>query len=105
MKKIFIATGVVSAMALLSGCASGQPTGLWVSEYTIPNGVGTDVSGLKKGESSCKSYCGLVALGDASIEAAKKNGNIKTVSHVDKKVDTVFPLGIKTVYTTQVYGK
>ncbi len=105
MKRIFMTACAVTTVALLSGCASGQPSGILVSDYTVPNGVGTDVSGLKKGESSCHSWFGLVAGGDASIEAAKKAGNIKTVSHVDRQVNTEIPLGIKTVYTTKVYGK
>jgi hypothetical protein len=42
------------------------------------------------------------AEGDASIEAAKKNGGITTVSSVDTKVKSI--LGIYTTYTTTVRG-
>jgi hypothetical protein len=47
-------------------------------------------------------YLGLWAEGDASIDTAKKNGGITTVSSVDAKVDSI--LGIVTTYTTTVRG-
>ncbi|MBT8793374.1 MAG: hypothetical protein HFJ62_07240 [Akkermansia muciniphila] len=44
----------------------------------------------------------MVALGDSSIEAAKKNAGITTVSAVDTKVYSI--LGIYNKFTTTVSG-
>jgi hypothetical protein len=44
-----------------------------------------------------------IATGDASIEAAMKNGGIKKVHHVDTQVKNI--LGIYAEYITIVYGE
>ena len=54
------------------------------------------------GAAASSTYFGVWAEGDASIDAAKKNGGITTVSSVDEKINTI--LGIKTTYTTPVRG-
>ena len=56
----------------------------------------------KVGKASTTCYLGLWAEGDASIDTAKKNGGITTVSSVDVSVDSI--LGIITTYTTTVRG-
>ena len=48
---------------------------------------------------------GFVATGDASIEAACKKAGITKIHHVDWKVVSDIPFGIKTIYTTTVYGE
>ena len=59
-------------------------------------------SGSKVGKATSTTYLALWAEGDASIDAAKKNGGITTVSSVDVKVDSI--LGIITTFTTTVRG-
>jgi hypothetical protein len=44
-----------------------------------------------------------IATGDASIEAAMKNGGMKKVHQVDTQIKNV--LGVYAEYTTTVYGE
>lgn len=91
----------IACTTLLCNCGTIQPIGIIYSDINQPQ-MATSASGIKTGQSESKSYCGLVALGDSSIEAAKKNGGIKTVSAVDTKVYSI--LGIYNKYTTTVSG-
>ena len=96
---------VVLMAAFLGGCAyavapvtGGLYTGVrgpWTA-----TGQGT---ALQVGTSSCYSLLGLVAVGDASIEAAAKNGNITKIHHVDHESMSVF--GVYSTYKTIVYGE
>ena len=103
MKKIAMFVAAM-AVVVLSGCATSQPRGLISSDMTLPIMATGDMKGSKVGKASCSSIMGFVASGDASIDAAMRNGKIKKISHVDWKVKSEIPLGIKTVYTTIVYG-
>ena len=55
------------------------------------------------GKAECTSILSLVAIGDACIEAAKQNGRITKVSHVDWEAKNV--LGIIDTYRCIVYGQ
>ena len=104
MKKVSLFLAAMTVV-LLAGCASPMPRGGIYSEMTLPLLVTNEIKGKKKGVATCESIMGLVATGDASIKAAMKNGKITKVSHVDWKVVSDIPLGIKTIYTTTVYGE
>jgi hypothetical protein len=99
--KVACVAGVVMT---LTGCASTVPVGAIITDVNLPI-VATAVNsaGTKVGEASCVSYVGMVAKGDCSIEAAKKNGNITTVTSVDWHYDTI--LGIINNYKVIVHGK
>jgi hypothetical protein len=103
MKKISMLMAVL-AVVVLSGCATAIPSGRIYSEMTLPMLATGNTKGTKVGVSTCTSILGVVATGDASVQAAMDNGKIKKVSHIDWKVMSEIPLGIKTVYTTTVYG-
>jgi hypothetical protein len=92
------------AMFVMSGCASMYPIGMAYTEAKIPAlmGSGSDVAYSKVGVSKATSILSLVATGDASVEAAVKNGNIKTIKYVDWNAKNI--LGIYGEYTTTVYG-
>jgi hypothetical protein len=92
--------GAISA-TLLCSCGTMGPIGVVYSDVNKPQQA-TSASGVRTGKSESKSYCGLVALGDSSIEAAKKNAGITTVSAVDTKVYSI--LGIYNKFTTTVSG-
>lgn len=62
--------------------------------------MGTD--GLKRGEATVEGII-LLARGDASIEAAMKDGGITQIHHVDSEEMNI--LGIYSTYTTIVYGR
>lgn len=102
MKKIIIPSIVV---LLLAGCATIQPQGTIFTDLQVPVNVTSsslDVSKMKVGKSSCKSFLGLVAQGDASIAAAVKNGNIKTIHAIDWKVKNIMGFG---QFECIVYGE
>ena len=62
-----------------------------------------DAKSIKSGSSSAFAILGLFAFGDASIDAAMKDGNIRRVHHVDHKVNLVL-YGIWLRDTTIVHG-
>lgn len=46
---------------------------------------------------------GLIATGDASLEAAMRKSGIKKVHHIDQEVTSI--LGLWSTYTIYVYGE
>jgi hypothetical protein len=76
--------GASMALLMLSGCAQYVPGGIFTM-HSVPQSVGTGTGGTKEGEACAMTILGLIGIGDASITAAKTNGGIKTVSHVDSK--------------------
>lgn len=92
----------------LSGCRSAvvSPVGTGTL-FTKVRGPVTatelESKGSKRGESSAFAFLGLVAIGDASIQTAKTQGQIKTVTHVDHESFDV--LGLFSSYTLIVYGE
>jgi hypothetical protein len=59
--------------------------------------------GSKTGESEFQSILALVAWGDASTQAAAKDGNITTLNHADQEVLSVL-FGLYYRQRTVVYG-
>ncbi|MDO5438178.1 MAG: TRL domain-containing protein [bacterium] len=102
MKKIFGTFAVITAVALMSMPAFAEGVfGVIYKNATEP-GVGFAPSApYKKGCATCKSFFGIVGLGDCSVNQAAKNGSIKNVTYYD--THTLNILGFKKV-TTQVYG-
>lgn len=102
MKKFMaIALGAM----LMSSCAVvGTGAGMGVLYTGVSEGAAVTANplGTKVGTSKATNVLGLVATGDASINAAAKSAGIKKVSHVDVKKVSV--LGIFAPYTTVVYG-
>ena len=104
MKKILIA----SVALLLAGCTTApfQPSmGTVYSDTKAPLQLEynkTDL-GKKVGTAEARSILGLVAWGDASIQAGAKDGNIKTVKHTDYEFFNVL-FGAYTKTTVFVYG-
>jgi hypothetical protein len=95
----------MAALALMSGCAFSNRapvTGFIYMDEAVGESVTSNGGGAKRGEACASSILGLVGTGDATIEAAKKNGSITTVTHVDSKSTGI--LGIYATYCTQVIG-
>lgn len=80
---------------------STVPVGSIYADVTDPI-TATNSAGSRVGTSTATSYLGIVALGDASVHAAKVAGGISTVSSVDRQRKNI--LGIITTYTTTVHG-
>jgi len=88
--RTFLVPGVMSLVVGLSGCmiVDSPIKGVLGTEVIwgdIATGeTGSSASGaLKEGKACADSILGLLARGDASVRAAKQNGNIKEVMSVD----------------------
>jgi TRL-like protein family len=89
----------------LSGCAASAlaPVNGWVySDVIGPLGATPVPKATRSGVSCAASYLGWVALGDAGIEAAKRNGGIGEVASVDHQTWSV--LGVYARFCTLVRG-
>ena len=103
MKKVFLPiASLLLAVFLLTGCATIYPVGSLYSQVKLPVNATSNSSYSKVGKASCTSILTLITTGDASIEAAAKNGGITKIHHVDWEVENI--LGIIGTYTTTVYG-
>lgn len=103
MRKI-LAIGIVAI--LLSSCAAQVATpalGLLYTDVKAPLIATSNSGSTKVGSAECISVLGIVATGDASIEAASKDGNIKRIHHVDYQSTNV--LGIFAKFKVYVYGE
>ena len=105
MKKLLIAAVVALG---LTGCTTApfQPSvGAMYTDTKAPLQLDYDNTDLghKVGSADTISVLGLVAAGDCSIQAAAKNGGIRTIKHADYKFVNVL-FGIFTKTTVYVYG-
>ena len=107
MKGIAVALCALFSLVIVSGCATAWPVGSVYTKVGLPvttgEAKGMDLNKMKKGESESKSILALVALGDSSIEAAARQGNIKTIYFVDWQAENI--LGIIGTYHCTVYGE
>ena len=100
MKKAFVSAALAISAFVLSSC--GAPIiGAAYTDITVPV-MATTASASKVGTATSTTYLALWAEGDSSIDTAKKNGGITTVSSVDTKIHSI--LGIITTHTTTVRG-
>ena len=95
------------ALAALNGCATasggnGFALGTIYSGYKSPGQVGTGADS-KTGEACISSILGLVATGDASVEAAKKAGGITQIAYIDH--DQFSVVGVYATSCTIVHGQ
>jgi len=111
MRLLLLVIGFGALMS--SGClfmgmagAATPVTGVAFTEVKYPMAVTNlkgDTQKLKKGEAMCTSILGLVATGDASVEAARLNGGITKVHWVDVYVRNI--LGLYAEYKVVVWGE
>ena len=88
-----------------TGCATAASpvNGYWYTDVKGPLEATAAAASTKTGEASCRTVLGLIATGDASIEAAAKSAGIKTIHHVDFKSWSL--LGFYAEFTTIVHGE
>ena len=110
LRIIIAAIVLLPAAFLFNGCALGsittnQPIGVIYQDTRAPEVVqpANIVAGEKVGTATSQSILGLVATGDASIEAAMKNGGITKVNSIDHQVYNV--LGVYVTHTIIVHGE
>ncbi|HWO41501.1 MAG TPA: TRL-like family protein [Candidatus Eisenbacteria bacterium] len=91
-------------MLVLGGCAfvKAPVNGFIYTELERPVAATSVAKSTRTGRSCAESYLGWVALGDASIDAAKRAGQIQEVSSVDHESFSV--LGIYARFCTIVRG-
>ena len=102
MKRLVILGAVVLCAVMLTGCSTSMPVGVLYTQVDLPV-TATTSSGAKQGTAQCTSILSMVATGDCSIEAAKKNGGISEVSSIDWKAMNI--LGLYGEYKVRVTGK
>lgn len=103
MKKLLFVS--VIAMFLLSGCAMVQSP-VFATLYTdvkAPLAVTGNSGASKVGTAEANSILGIVATGDASIDAAAKSAGITKIHHVDYEAKNI--LGFYATFTVYVYGE
>ncbi len=104
MKKVLIVSVGCTLLGLATGCATPYPIGSAYTQLRLPiTATANTGKATKVGVAECRSYLTLIAIGDASIEAAKRNGGITRVHHVDWDVENI--LGLIGRYRVTVYGE
>lgn len=91
--------------AFFAGCATAaSPLPAWIyTNVKAPVDAESQVDASKEGKACASNILGIVATGDASIDAAKKAGGIKEVSSVDFQSTSI--LGLYAQFCTIVRGK
>lgn len=100
MKSKLVLTLLATAAVVLSSCGAPRVGSLY-TDVKAPVAAGSG-GGSRVGTATSQTILGLVAMGDASIATAKRNGGISSVSSVDEHIQSI--LGIITTYTTTVRG-
>lgn len=99
--RIALAAGLALAAG---GCANVRgPAPAALSFYAGPLDAGPFASASKRGEACAQNLLGAVAIGDASIDAAKKAGGISRVASVEQVPTRV--LGFYARFCTVVRGE
>jgi hypothetical protein len=103
MRKV-AALGLTVAMLGMAGCAAVGPLpGLIYSNYKFPSIASQAGPGHKSGSAQARSYLAMVSVGDASVDAACKNGGITKINTVDTQGWSI--LGVYATWTTIVTGE
>ena len=97
---VAILVGVLLSSMVLVGCS---PPGLLYTDVKGPLAATSNEGASKVGSSSATSILGLVATGDASIDAAAKAGGITKIHHVDFQMKSILFFYMKATVT--VYGE
>ena len=97
----------IALSGLLTGCAGyctyyGTPCGLLYAKVSGPGMATESERGSKTGIATAQSILGLVAMGDCSITAAARNGNITKIKTVDYDITNY---AVFAQVTTRVTGE
>lgn len=97
---------VLVAAVGLSSCATSLRaplSGGLYSDLHAGSAATSNQAGNRVGEACATSILGLVATGDASIEAARRNGGITMITSADDSIMSI--LGVYAKYCTVVRGR
>ncbi len=85
--KSFIA---LSALFVLSSCGAGMPSAgsaaIVLAQDSVAATKDSEKESTKTGMACTTNILNLVTSGDASVEAAARNGNIKTITSIDRDI-------------------
>lgn len=96
MKSALTIAALLSFAFIVSGCAtSGSSPNGWalIKEEKIPAFVTDNAKANKLGRACATNILSIYASGDASIEAAKKEGGITKVAYVDYEMENYVVYG------------
>ena len=98
MKKIIVTVLLLAICGWVSGCAMGMApvTGTIYSDVSGPITATEHSSRSKMGKAKCQSLLGAIATGNCSVEEAKRNGGIRSVSTVDYHTKSILGLFAET---------
>lgn len=106
MRKLTL-LAVLCVLCVASACTGPAPLqGMIFADINYPSyyqGVEAMGPGSKPGKAQAMSILSLVALGDASIDAACSDGGISKIHTVDHKFTNI--LGVYQTWTTMVTGE
>ncbi len=105
LKKIKTVVALFAIATMMSSCAMVQSP-VMATIYTdvkAPVAVTGNSGSSKVGTATAKSILGILATGDASIQAAAQSAGITKIHHVDAHSSAI--LGIIASYTVYVYGE
>ncbi len=107
MKKIrnvlFMAVVAMFLSSCLAFSTRAPLTGLLYTSTKSPGSITNNSGAGKVGTAEAMSILGLVATGDASIDAAAKAAGITKIHHIDEECTSI--LGIVAKYKIYVYGE
>lgn len=100
MKKALLLTAILAVCLTATGCFYAA---IKMPQPAVAYYGPTSTTASKMGEASWTNILGIIATGDASIDAAMKKAGISKVHHIDQSVTNI--LGLFSTYTTVVYGE
>ncbi len=103
MKNFFILVAVAFLLSSCGAYVASPVTGFIYTDLKAPLMATSNPVASKVGTAEATSILGIVATGDASIEAAAKKAGITRISHVDYEASSV--LGVFAKFTVYVYGE
>lgn len=86
MSILIKAVAILSLLSLSACSVVPSSHGFAIIGDTTEAVTVSNATGTRMGKACGKNFLGLVATGDSSIAAAKRQGNITTVSSVDKQI-------------------
>ena len=104
--KLFRTTSLVVSLSALTGCAmvaAPVSNGALITNLRGPGHVTTLTESPKMGTGCATNLLGLIAMGDASIDTAKRSARITEVASVD--YDSFSVLGVYARFCVLVRGK
>jgi len=77
-------------LCLITSCSLRSPIPGLLYSRTLSGLAVSAQTASREGEACAHSYLGLISVGDASIEQARRNGGITSVASVDEKLTNYF---------------